>query len=1082
MNDMRARLVVSADTAQVVSGMRQAAVVVDGVSRSATGLAGGLAKAGAASKTATRDLIDAVTGVSRSMGSAEKSADVFARALAEQEARFKSLKAAIDPAWRAEQQFKSAQLELNRSLKAGIVDGRGHSDLMGRLTTQYQRAAEEARRLEAGQTGMIRAVGGARGQIQNMSFQVADLATQIGAGTAASVAFGQQLPQMLGGLGAFGALAGAAVAIGVPLAASLFRGADGAKEMEKRSKELDASILRLSNSLDILADNTLEAKFGRMTGAMREMSETMVNLDRNAQLGALRKSLDGVLNAGDPAGWAGFGTRMRKALSDPGLANSPEGQARLREQADEAVFARLRSGTTYADFSARRGRIDEALGTGDVTRTLDEINGLLDALTSNGSLKTVNAELQAMLDALVGQGRAAAEIEAKFDKSAQSAAAYADMLGQATARQDELKRLIDVRADAEQRLADALSARDAVAATSARAVIAETERQIAATTDARIRIDALGTSLADIERIASVVSFDKDGKFRGALDLAKADLLAARKNVDDLNDAELSRLENAFHRIARAARDMAQATTGLGGGFGGMDLSGYADGLSATRAMIQKYEGWAPVAKWDENANRGGWGSSTVTLSDGSQRTLQKGETVNKADADRDLDRRIRGYFEEQQRVAGAAWAGFNPAQVAALASIQHNYGSLPDRIRPALQTGDAQIIAQAIAGLAMDYTRSEREAGKTGRPMNYNRRMGEAGAFGDAIGAREANEATLAAGEEAAREAKRKSDELERQRKADEDRRAREVKARADQDSRMRDSVTAELDKLAPSYQRAVAAADRWKAEALAGLDKTKAGYDAFAADIEAIYQQRIAKAREDDLARLDAWSAGIERGFAELEESAVSWSDVSEDLVTGWAKGGEEAFVNFVKTGKAELEDLLDFTLEQLARLAWQQAIQPGLNGLLQSAAGALGGFLGGGAGVTLPTAHTGGTGVMRTYSAGNRQRADERLAMLRDGERVMTPRMLENAGALVSSLAGLAGGRGDQPVLDTRPVVQVINQSSTQVDGRVRETRDERGGRQYQLVLSDAVASALTAPGGRASQTLRAQFGVTKKGTRR
>lgn len=190
----------------------------------------------------------------------------------------------------------------------------------------------------------------------------------------------------------------------------------------------------------------------------------------------------------------------------------------------------------------------------------------------------------------------------------------------------------------------------------------------------------------------------------------------------------------------------------------------------------------------------------------------------------------------------------------------------------------------------------------------------------------------------------------------------------------------------------------------------------------------------------------------------------------------------MNFVKTGKAELEDLLDFTLEQLARLAWQQAIQPGLNRLLQSAAGALGGFLGGGAGVTLPTAHTGGTGVMRTYSAGNRQRADERLAMLRDGERVMTPRMLENAGALVSSLAGLAGGRGDQPVLDTRPVVQVINQSSTQVDGRVRETRDERGGRQYQLVLSDAVAGALTAPGGRASQTLRAQFGVTKKGTRR
>ena len=183
-------------------------------------------------------------------------------------------------------------------------------------------------------------------------------------------------------------------------------------------------------------------------------------------------------------------------------------------------------------------------------------------------------------------------------------------------------------------------------------MIAETERQIAATTDARSRVDALGTSLAEIERIASVVSFDKDQKLRSAIDQTKAALTEARNKVDELDDARLTGLESAFGRLAKAARDMAEATTGIGGGFGGMDLSGYADGLSATRAMIQKYEGWAPVAKWDENANRGGWGSSTVTLSDGSQRTLQKGEAVNKADADRDLDRRIRGYFEEQQRVA----------------------------------------------------------------------------------------------------------------------------------------------------------------------------------------------------------------------------------------------------------------------------------------------------------------------------------------------------------------------------------------------------------------------------------------------
>lgn len=179
--------------------------------------------------------------------------------------------------------------------------------------------------------------------------------------------------------------------------------------------------------------------------------------------------------------------------------------------------------------------------------------------------------------------------------------------------------------------------------------------------------------------------------------------------------------------------------------------------------------------------------------------------------------------------------------------------------------------------------------------------------------------------------------------------------------------------------------------------------------------------------------------------------------------------------------MEDLLDFTLEQLARLAWQQAVQPGLQGLLQSAAEALGAALGGGPAMTVPTAHTGGTGVMRTYSAGNRRRSDERLAMLRQGEKVMTPRMLENAGALVSSLAGLAGRGGDQPVVDSRPIIQVIN-ASAPVTGEVRETRDERGGRRFQMVLSDAVAGALTTPGGRAGRTLQAQFNVQRRGPNR
>ena len=53
--------------------------------------------------------------------------------------------------------------------------------------------------------------------IQNAAFQVGDFAVQVGSGTRASVALAQQLPQLLGGFGALGAVLGAAVAIGAPL-------------------------------------------------------------------------------------------------------------------------------------------------------------------------------------------------------------------------------------------------------------------------------------------------------------------------------------------------------------------------------------------------------------------------------------------------------------------------------------------------------------------------------------------------------------------------------------------------------------------------------------------------------------------------------------------------------------------------------------------------------------------------------------------------------------------------------------------------------------------------------------------------
>lgn len=95
-------------------------------------------------------------------------------------------------------------------------------------------AAKNAARVEAvsgEKTGRGKGI-----QVQQAGYQVADFAVQVGAGTSAMQALGQQLPQLLGAFGPWGAVIGAAVAVVVPLATAL-AGVSG--QMEKTKESMD---------------------------------------------------------------------------------------------------------------------------------------------------------------------------------------------------------------------------------------------------------------------------------------------------------------------------------------------------------------------------------------------------------------------------------------------------------------------------------------------------------------------------------------------------------------------------------------------------------------------------------------------------------------------------------------------------------------------------------------------------------------------------------------------------------------------------------------------------------------------------
>ena len=73
MSMMRASLVVSADATQVVGAMRQAEGAIDVVSKGAARLGADMQRAGAASRTAVRDLVEAleVFTLAESLGGVE---------------------------------------------------------------------------------------------------------------------------------------------------------------------------------------------------------------------------------------------------------------------------------------------------------------------------------------------------------------------------------------------------------------------------------------------------------------------------------------------------------------------------------------------------------------------------------------------------------------------------------------------------------------------------------------------------------------------------------------------------------------------------------------------------------------------------------------------------------------------------------------------------------------------------------------------------------------------------------------------------------------------------------------------------
>lgn len=286
-----------------------------------------------------------------------------------------------------EAQMAKGQAVANRTAK-------GVEDRMAAMNRNVARNAEQA-----GEA--IGRVGGRTMMIQNASFQLQDFAVQVASGTSASQALGQQLPQLLSGFGALGAVVGAAVAIGVPLAGMLIGSKDKATDLDTAIKGLTSASSDYRDAVDELLTpmGDMYAKFGQNAEAARQIQTIMLDIARirlSDSIGKVGEGIDSELS-GLQSLVEEYQTIGATDLKTPGLQYEAATQmaeiiADIREEygmtyveaeriarAIDQMNAALKSGdeqakaAAFVEMSAAlAGALDNGIGLTDEMKTLAE--------------------------------------------------------------------------------------------------------------------------------------------------------------------------------------------------------------------------------------------------------------------------------------------------------------------------------------------------------------------------------------------------------------------------------------------------------------------------------------------------------------------------------------------------------------------------------------------------------------------------------------------------------------------------------------------------------------------------------------
>ncbi|WOI30039.1 coiled-coil domain-containing protein [Sulfitobacter dubius] len=332
------------------------------------------------------------------------------------------LRAKYDPLFAASKRYETELSELNRAQKVGALNTQQYDAALERLNAEYMRATGSAQRL----AGTTRGMGGG---IQNVAYQIGDFATQVGAGTAASMALGQQLPQLLGGFGVLGAVLGAVVAVAVPLTAALFLTGEEVESLDDKITDLRAAVQDYRSAVESATVPTADIaeKYGTATGAARDFLQALRDISQSTALTELEDTTRALSRQ--------FGTFEDKALGGlqqmQGVTNLNETLKTMRSELGLSEDEARSVATALEALGQARGPKDVASAAQDVLTALE------DAL---GPISEMDGGAKALAEKIAEAGLEARSLQGGMDGAAGSISGAASQAGRLA---DELGRAVN---------------------------------------------------------------------------------------------------------------------------------------------------------------------------------------------------------------------------------------------------------------------------------------------------------------------------------------------------------------------------------------------------------------------------------------------------------------------------------------------------------------------------------------------------------------------------------------------------------------------------------------------------------------